>query len=355
MASITKRVTSKSDGTSAVRYDVQVKRKGGKRKTKTFKTLDTAKRWARETEAAIDKGAWVDTDLADRTSIHQVVTWYVDEVSPTLKAGNRDSSPAARLIERLGAFSVGTLEPRHLATYRDERLKDKVKPKSVSKAARANRPNVGARSVVAELGLLQRAMKHAAQEKGIPLPRGLPTMLVKKPRLNDGRDRRLSKAEYELLLLEAAKGSHFLASLIVIAVETAMRKSEILRLKWGQINLEKRFIEIALGKSKNGQPRRAALSSRALQALNSLPREQDSTGVFEDFSTDVLERQWRKARSKAGLEDVHFHDLRHEGVSRLFERGLNMIEVASISGHKTMQQLKRYAHLSPNSISDRLG
>lgn len=358
MGSVTRRTTVREDGSSVVRYDVQVKRRGGQRKSRTFQTLGAAKRWARETEVAIERGAWTDPAVAERTKLKQVISWYLDEVSPLLKAGDRDKSPARRLTERLGAISVAHLEPRHLADYRDARLKDRIrKPGTNFQAAET----VGARSVIGELGLLQRALKHAAAEKAIPLPRGLPTLLVKKPSLSHGRDRRLSINEYEALINAAhrppagpeSNRSPWLESVIVIAVETAMRRSEILALTWEQVDLERRFIRLEIGKTKNGEGRRIPLSTRAVRALQTIP--QDKAGSVFPISGDALESQWKGARARAGLSDLHFHDLRHEAVSRLFERGLNPLEVAAISGHKTLQMLKRYAHLNVELLANRLG
>jgi len=358
MGSVTRRTTLREDGTTVVRYDVQVKRRGGQRKSKTFQTLGAAKRWARETEVAIERGAWTDPTVAERTKLKQVIGWYLDEVSPLLKAGDRDRSPARRLIERLGAMSVAQLEPRHLADYRDARLADPVrKPGTDFQAAE----KVGARSVVGELGLLQRALKHATAEKGIPLPRGLPTLLVKKPSLAHGRDRRLSTPEYEALISAAhrppsgpeSSRSVWLESIIVIAVETGMRRSEILSLTWEQVDLERRFIRLEVGKTKNGEGRRIPLSTRAIRALQAIP--QSKVGRVFPISGDALENQWKGARARAGLSDLHFHDLRHEATSRLFELGLNPIEVAAITGHKNLQMLKRYAHLNVELLANRLG
>ena len=124
-----------------------------------------------------------------------------------------------------------------------------------------------------------------------------------------------------------------------------MRRSEILKLKWCDVNLESRFA--SLYDTKNGEDRRVPLTKRCRRVLIGMSR--DDERVFP-ISASYLRRAWDRARRKAGINDLRFHDLRHEAVSQFFEMGMSVPEVALISGHKDLRQLFRYTHLDPTNV-----
>ena len=144
-----------------------------------------------------------------------------------------------------------------------------------------------------------------------------------------------------------------LASAVRFAIETGMRMGEILSLTWRDVDLAQRIA--TLPNTKTGDARQVPLSTAAVAAITSLPRHISDGRVFWTWQrADSLENAWRRAVKWAGIEDLRFHDLRHEAVSRLFELGLNPMEVASISGHKTLQMLKRYTHLKASELVKKL-
>jgi integrase len=132
---------------------------------------------------------------------------------------------------------------------------------------------------------------------------------------------------------------------IEFAIETGMRRSEMLKLKWQDINLETGFA--LLYDTKNGEDRKVPLTLKCIQLLNQLSRSHEH--VFP-ISATCLNQAWRRAVRKAEIKDLRFHDLRHEAVSRFFEMGMNIAEVALISGHKDVTQLFRYTHLKPENV-----
>jgi integrase len=136
-----------------------------------------------------------------------------------------------------------------------------------------------------------------------------------------------------------------------------MRKGEIFNIEWQNVTLTKPTPRIYLPDSKSGEPRTIPLSTRAVNALKSIqPKaKNDRSGKVFKSGPDALRYQWRLARKKIGSPDLRIHDLRHEGTSRLFERGLNVLEVASITGHKQIQMLKRYTHLQTINLVKKLG
>lgn len=143
---------------------------------------------------------------------------------------------------------------------------------------------------------------------------------------------------------------------VMLALETALRKSEIQTLTRQQIDLTKRLFY--LPETKNGTVRMVPLTKPAtkvlFEAMSNPINSADGEFVFEGEATDPVTGQrkpydsteaWKIVRKRAGLIDLRFHDLRHEAVSRLVDVGLGDQEVAAISGHKSLQMLKRYTHL----------
>ncbi len=131
-----------------------------------------------------------------------------------------------------------------------------------------------------------------------------------------------------------------------------MRQGEIVSLDWKHIDLKKRIAY--LPETKNGEPRGVPLSTSAIATFRSLPGS--TTGkVFPGVTTEAIKRAFMRACQRAEIEDFHFHDLRHEATSRLFEKSLNPLEVASITGHKTLQMLRRYTHLRAEDLAKKLG
>jgi integrase len=127
----------------------------------------------------------------------------------------------------------------------------------------------------------------------------------------------------------------------------------MLSLEWRYVNLNSHTAY--LPKTKNGVPRTVPLSTSAVTLLADWPRS-TSGRVFPQWSRATsLEHAWRRAVISAGLCDLRFHDLRHEAASRFFERGLNPIQVAAITGHRSLQMLKRYTHLTPEDLAVLLG
>jgi integrase len=144
-----------------------------------------------------------------------------------------------------------------------------------------------------------------------------------------------------------------LEPLVVLALETAMRLGELLGLDWPRIKLDKRVAFLPL--TKNGEPRSVPLSPKAIETLQRIPRNLQNQRVFWTWTrSDSVENAWRRVLLNAEISDLRFHDLRHEATSRLFERGLSLPEVASITGHKTWQMLRRYTHLRAEDLAAKL-
>ncbi|EHP39555.1 phage integrase site specific recombinase [Cupriavidus basilensis OR16] len=178
-----------------------------------------------------------------------------------------------------------------------------------------------------------------------------PVKTMRMPKLPKGRDRRLRGGELERLLQHCKEnGDKALAAAVELAVETAMRRSELAGLLWSVVDLKDRTAYLA--DTKNSTSRTVPLSRRAMAVLESLERKKERV---LGLKPDTISHRFSAACNACGIEGLRFHDLRHEAVSRLFEKGFGMVEVATISGHQTMQMLKRYTHLDPRKLLDRLG
>lgn len=178
--------------------------------------------------------------------------------------------------------------------------------------------------------------------------------MIRRPAAPRGRDRRLEVDEEQRLLEAADAGrSPHMRPLIILAIETAMRQGEMmLSLTWADIDLDKRIAHLDM--TKNGESRDVPLSTRALEALTVLRQQQTDDRVIS-ATKSAIQQSWGHLRDRAGMPDFRFHDLRHEAVSRLLELGLNVIETATISGHKELRMLQRYSHLRAVDLVDRLG
>lgn len=181
---------------------------------------------------------------------------------------------------------------------------------------------------------------------------GNPVSNVRKPKSPPGRDRRLTAREDRLILRYAYNHSNpSLYSIVVLALETAMRQGEILKLEWQYINIKNRIAH--LPETKNGTKRDVPLSIKARDALIHLGAHNNGR-VFK-YTSEGLKSTWRFMLLKLNIENLHFHDLRHEAITRLFELGsLDMMEVAAISGHKSLSMLKRYTHLKAQRLVRKL-
>lgn len=314
-----------------------IRRRGIKPVFQTFGTKTEATRWARHAESEIDRGAYLDRTEAERTTVAALIDRYLLEVTPQKKSARRERQRLLALRAHFGAYSAAALRSAHIASYRDSRLS----------------AGLAGATVVKELNSLSHLLDVAIKDWGIGLSVNV-ARLVRHPQVARGRERRLSADEEQKLLAAcSASRATMLAPAVRFATETAMRMGEILALRWSDIDLRTRVA--VLRDTKNGESRQVPLSTAAVAAIAGLPWHITDGRIFWKWSrADSVENAWRRAVASAGVADLRFHDLRHEAVSRLFEFGLNPMEVASISGHKTLQMLKRYTHLKAVDLAQKL-
>jgi integrase len=314
-------------------YHVQIRKRGYPTQTKTFSKEADARRWATIIESEMERGVFVSRNEAEATLVADVLTRYASEILPTKRSEQSDKSRIKTLIETFGPYRLASLNSSQIAQFRDRRLQV-----------------VGPQSVIHEINLLNRVLKTATMDWGIALPGGIPTTQVRKPMRPRGRDRRVSDAEIAKIL--DATESAELRTVITLAIETGMRRNEIAALIWEEIDLKKQTAH--LPRTKTDVPRTVPLSKAAVTALKKLGIKNEGR-VFSlqgESMSQAFERACEPHR--ANIVGLRFHDMRHEATSRFFEKGLNVMEVAAITGHKTLDMLKRYTHLRAEDIAKKL-
>ena len=257
---------------------------------------------------------------------------YSKEETPKKKGSSQELNRIENLKKRpLAEKFMSRIRSTDIASYRDQRLSEGKSPYTVNN----------------EMILLSSVFNVAINEYGMESLQN-PLKKVKRPKLPKGRDRRLLPGEEEKLL-DALDPE--MKCLFLLALESANRRGELLTYEWEYIDLERRVVH--LPETKNGEERDVPLSSVAVASLRKLPRRID--GKVFSISKDEVSRKFRETCKEVGIKGLRWHDLRHEAVSRLFEKGLGIIEVATISGHKTLSQLQRYTHLRAEDLARKLG
>jgi len=321
MASITKR-----NG----RYHVRIRKTGFPTQCNSFSLRKDAERWTREIERLNENGyqfgcSETVSDLLDR---------YLKEITPQKRCAKIERYRIGKLqSSTLASIALDKLRPQHISAYRDERLK-----------------HVAPSTCIWDLSIVSHAISTAIRDWGYALAVN-PVEKVRKPVRETGRNRRLKIGEQQNLL-EACRRSDnpYLAPLVEFAIETGMRRGELLSTHWANVFIDKRIIHLPI--TKNGSSRDVPLSNRARDILADLPRGL-SEAVFP-IHFEALKGLWKRACKRAEIEDLHFHDLRHEATTRFFEKGLNVMEVATITGHKDLRMLQRYTHLSATDLAAKL-
>jgi len=320
----------------ANRWQARVRRKGNPDLTKTFVTRQDAERWARAAEVDLDRGSYVNPVEAQRITLGGLIDRYVREVLPAMKGAKDDGIRlAAMKRSSLAKLSIANLTPEAIGKYRDERLR-----------------TVAAGTVIRNLAYISIVINHARREWGITVINPIP--LVRKPTAPKGRDRLLSGDELARLLLALepiGRRNPWMQPLVQLALETAMRRGELLSLRWSDIDLSSRTA--TLSQTKNGDKRVVPLSSRAIAVLQSMPR--NIGGSIFPINGFTVSAAFERATQRSGLMDFRFHDLRHMAVTELSKKLPNVIELAAVSGHRSLKMLQRYYHPNATELAAKLG
>jgi integrase len=314
-------------------WQARIRRKGYPDITKTFSTRYEANTWSREVECNIDKGSFVSSIEAENSTLSELLIRYLNEITPNKKHFKVEACRIrAWLKNPLSQRYLSTIRIADFALWRDERIKQGKSPNTVK----------------LELAIISHLYSVARAEWGFETLEN-PIRFLRMPKLPNGRTRRVTNEEIQLLIQHSC--SKKLPTILKLAVETGMRRGEIVSITWESVDFAKRTLE--LKDTKNGDSRIVPLSTKAINVLRNHPRR--INGKVFDMTAHAITYAFIRACKRAGICDLHFHDLRHEAVTRMFEKGLNVMEVGSVSGHKTLQMLKRYTHLRAEELALKLG
>jgi integrase len=319
------------------KWQAQVRRDGYPSLTKTFIHRRDAETWARQSEAGLDRAALPADPKRIRTlTLGALVERYAVEVTPQKLSAYAEMSRIRILrADAIYKISLAQLSPVHIAEFLQRRLKV-VSGETARKDGK----------------LIRHIIDMARKTWGIQLASN-PALLVDLPPPSKARTRRLSEID-RAQLDQALKRSRspLLRAAIELAVETGMRRGELLRARWTDLSADHALLTIP--QTKTDTPRTIPLTPGAreiISALRALPIE--SANILP-MSANALRLAWERLRRRAKVQDLRFHDLRHEAVSRFFEMGLSVPEVALISGHRDPRMLFRYTHLRPEDIARKL-
>ena len=318
------------------RWHAIIRRKGMKRVAKPFDSRRDAEIWARSIESTYDRGIVVDIEKAGKDTLSTLFERYQLETAETKRNSRCELYMLKILDKELGFLTLSRLTQEIIAQFRDNMLNSKS-PSTVRNY----------------LHLLSAVVNRAITEWGYELPYN-PVRRVKKPTVRNARDRRLESAE-EVRLLNAAANSQnpMVKQLIIVALETAMRLGEILSLEWDNIRFEQR--EAFLPHTKNGKTRKVPLTSVAVETLRSVERKEGEDRVFYWWcGPESVHNMWARLIKRAGIFDLRFHDLRHEATSRFAEAGMDILRISAITGHSSLQMLKRYTHFRTSDLAAEL-
>lgn len=341
------------------KWQAKIRRKGYPSQSNIFDSAAAAEAWARRIESEMDQGIWRDRSEAESTTLHDLLKSYLEKVVPEQR-GADTATVRIQVLQRdpICQYKLSALTPKVLADWRDRRSAGGAAGSTINR----------------ELNLLSAAINWARKELMMPIDN--PVANISRPKNPPPRDRRLALGEEERLMeaLEDHSGADqrsdgkgyrhgtrnpYIRPLVRLALETAMRRGEMLELTWGDVDWN--VPQVHLRATKNGDSRNVPLSTKAVAILREIQRSQypDNEPAADErvFATTVaaVKKAWDRARTGAQLPDLHFHDLRHEATSRLAEKVPNLIELAAITGHRDLKSLKRYYHPRASDLAKKLG
>lgn len=345
-------------------WEAQIRKRGFPSQTETFNTKVEAEAWAKMIESEMARGVWLSRSEAESTTLYEALTRYEKEIVPDRKGAVQDRS-LVRILKgtQLAKNYMASIRSADVAKLRDEWLKIYAPA-----------------TVLRRLALLSHVFNVSRKEWGMESLLN-PVEAIRKPQPKNFRTRRLEalpvvsektgvtsgkQIANEIEHIIAATHSLVLPAIILLALETAMRRSEIAELRWRFIDLDRRVAH--LPDTKNGNDRDVPLSTKAITILSSLKEHSKPAAdkVFDmraDAITRAFDRAVKRARERyektnslcdeSFLKDLRFHDLRHEATSRLAEI-FPMHELTKITGHKDPRMLMRYYHPKAEDLALKL-
>lgn len=351
MATIEKRVS----GDGKTTYRVKVRLRGFAPESATFEKLTDAKNWARTTEEDMKAGRYF--GQSKRHTFNDLVAEYKPHAERTLARYSEREAQLDYWVDVFGDDLLNSITPQRIAKERDKLLAGETNkwaapatgdPEQDAKRPKARRSGP---TVNRYLAALSSCFAHGRKE--LQWVEKNPVEAISKPSENPGRVRFLSDDE-RVRLLDACRVHADLYLAVILALTTGARQAEIMTLRYGQVDFNRRVI--TLTKTKNGETRSIPLVGEAFTLLQERSKLRNLTDdrvfppVMEKGDTRSLRTAWEAALKKAEISDFHWHDLRHTAASYLAMSGVSLVEIAKVLGHRTLQMVARYSHLADEHI-----
>ncbi|OZI26830.1 integrase [Bordetella genomosp. 9] len=325
------------------KWRAQVRKAGRKSISRTFDTKIEAQRWAMEIECSPGQA----TDLTVAALIQKYRDLRRDSGRPVKDQSNEDY-----MLRHLADADLG------LGPIKMERLGTSD---LVAWCQRRKKDNVGPYTINMHMSKLGTAIKHTKSVLGLrlgdPVGDARPTLhhfgLIGPGKK---RDRRPTAKELEALFTYFAAHFPYMVDVLTVALHTGLRQGEIFRIRWADLDSKRRIIVVRdrkHPKQKIGNDQEVPLLGEAWPAVDRQPRDTVDGRIFPYRAPTVSQLFTRTCRD-LGIQDLHFHDMRHEAVSSLFEAGWQIPEVAAVSGHKDWRQLKRYTQIDPAGLHSKV-
>lgn len=308
------------------RWQVEIY-KNGVRKSKTFNTKGECRLWADEQEESIEKGH------RGEHSLYEAIDRYTEEISPQHKSHRWEKIKLNRFKSEFEDKTLKDLSKDDFATWKVQRMKE-----------------VSNGSIRREMAIMSQVLNACVNEWGWLTTN--PIQGVKRPQDAPPRRRGMTQEEIDAIVHQlgyfdcrpVTTKSHEIAIAFLLAIETAMRAGEILSLNKSRVDLKKRVAHLPT--TKNNDSRDVPLSERAIELLKTV----DCEFTVKSATMDTM---FRKARKKAGIEDLRFHDSRSEALTRLSKK-LDVLELARMVGHRDPRSLMIYYSKPAEDIAKKL-
>ncbi len=349
MATITRR--KKKDGSIVHKVEIRIKRDGKlvHRDSKTFRELATAKRWAALRESELYSPGGLDRALSDKSTVQQILVWYINEYSE-IQGFGRSKLAEIKALQKysFASIPVARLRSSDLIAHIKERRctvsaatanNELIWLRVAFKTARPHFPDLDI-----NLQIIDDAAQHCRSNK-----------LIAKPR---SRDRRPTQAELDTLTEYFSRRDKRAAipmiDIMWFAIHSARRESEICAIRWddnNESNLTGWVRDAKHPTAKEGNHRQFKYTQEAWAIVKRQPVINDRIFPYNSKSVSAA---FTRACHACGIIDLRFHDLRHEATSRLFEAGYSIIEVQQFTLHESWGTLQRYTNLRPGDVELRI-
>ncbi len=316
-------------------WQARVARSGFQSLVKSFTSKIQAEQWARAQEHALDLQACKGGIPAKGLTFGDLLRRYLEVVTPSKRGADAEAWRIKAILNRpICSKLVSEINAVDVTRYRDLRAKE-VSPGTIHR----------------EFRLLMHVWSIAKREWLLLLGTN-PFVEIRLPQLPPSRQRRLSDEEWAALLAGSSSvRTKWLTPLMVLAYESAMRRSEILQLKRSDVDLEKKYVVIR--NSKSGHSRVLPLTDQAARAIEYWMGCAQTEKIF-DVSPNALRLAFTRLCKKVGIQNFHWHDFRHCATSNFAELGLSPVELMALTGHRQLGSLMRYAHVQGGHLHEKI-